>query len=133
MSVLVERLKKEHVAIVDVLNKIKEKGVGSKEGRDILRSARTALLAHLKIEDEQLYPAMKKEAETNVTLKSVLGMFARDMETISKEALSFIDKYSAGGSGLEFAKDFGRLYMNLSQRIRKEESSLYPEYDRLHR
>lgn len=133
MSMLVERLKKEHVAIVDVLNKIKELGVGSKEGRDLLRSARTALLAHLKIEDEQLYPAMKKEAEANVTLKSVLGTFARDMETISKEALSFIDKYSAGGSGLEFAKDFGRLYMNLSQRIRKEESNLYPEYDKLHR
>ena len=133
MSLLVERLKKEHVAIVDVLNQIKEKGVGSKEGRDILRSARTALLAHLKLEDDQLYPAMKKEAETNVALKSTLGAFARDMETISKEALSFIDKYAAGGSGLEFAKDFGRLYMNLSQRIRKEESNLYPEYDKLHR
>lgn len=133
MSMLVERLKKEHVAIVNVLNKIKELGVGSKEGRDVLRSARTALLAHLKIEDEQLYPPMKKEAETNGTLKSVLGVFARDMETISKEALSFIDKYAAGGSGLEFAKDFGRLYINLNQRIRKEESTLYPEYDKLHR
>lgn len=133
MSVLVERLKKEHVVIVDVLNKTKEVGVGSKEGQDKLRSARTALLAHLKTEDEQLYPALKKEAEKNDSLKRTLDLFAREMETISKEALSFVDKYSNGGSGLEFARDFGRLYMNLSQRIRKEESTLYPEYDKLHR
>lgn len=133
MSMLVERLKREHVVIVDVLNKTKEMGVGSKEGQDKLRSVRTALLAHLKTEDDQLYPALKKEAETNDTLKGTLGLFAREMETISKEALGFVDKYASGGSGLEFARDFGRLYANLGQRIRKEESTLYPEYDKLHR
>ncbi|MDD5558277.1 hemerythrin domain-containing protein [Candidatus Methylomirabilis sp.] len=133
MSMLVERLKREHVIIVDALNKTKEVGVGSKEGQDKLRSARTALLAHLKTEDEQLYPVLKKEAEKNDSLKRTLDLFAREMETISTEALSFVDKYSNGGSGLEFARDFGRLYMNLSQRVRKEENTLYSEYDKLHR
>lgn len=66
-------------------------------------------------------------------LKRTLDLFAREMETISKEALHFLDKYLSGGSGLEFARDFGRLYMNLSQRIGKEESILYPEYDKLNR
>lgn len=133
MSVLVERLKKEHALIVDVLNKVKEIGISSKEGQDKLLSVRTVLLAHLKVEDEQLYPALNKEAEKNDMLKRTLDLFAREMETISKEALHFLDKYLSGGSGLEFARDFGRLYMNLSQRIRKEEDILYPEYDKLNR
>lgn len=131
MSALVERLKREHTVIVDVLNKVKEIGINSKEGQGKLLSIKNALLAHLKVEDEQLYPTLKKEAEKNVTLRGTLDLFAREMETISKEALSFLGKYSSGGSGLEFARELGRLYMNLSQRIRKEETALYPEYDKL--
>lgn len=63
MSVLVERLKREHTVIVDVLNKVKEIGINSKEGQGKLLSIKNALLAHLKVEDEQLYPTLKKEAE----------------------------------------------------------------------
>lgn len=133
MSALVEKLKRDHVAISDILNQVKEMGIGSKEGLGKLLSVKTALLAHLKAEDEQLYPALKKEAEKNDGLKRTLDLFAREMETISKEALNFLDKYMGGGSGLEFARDFGRLCANLGQRIRKEESILYPEYDKLNR
>lgn len=133
MSVLVEKLKRDHVAISDILNQVKEMGISSKEGLGKLLSVKTALLAHLKAEDEQLYPALKKEAEKNDGLKRTLDLFAREMETISREALSFLDKYMSGGSGLEFARDFGRLCANLGQRIRKEESILYSEYDKLSR
>jgi hypothetical protein len=130
---LVERLKRDHAFIVDALNKVKERGISSKEGQDTLLSAKTALLAHLKAEDEQLYPPLKKEAEKNDTLKGTLDVFAREMETVSKDALRFFDKYSGGGSGLEFARDFGRLYAALSQRIWREENILYPHYDTLNR
>lgn len=133
MSVLVEKLKRDHVVIVDILNQVKGMGISSREGLGKLLSVRTALLAHLKAEDEQLYPALKKEAETSDPLKRTLDLFAREMDTISKEALSFLDKYISGGSGLEFARDFGRLCANLTQRVRKEESILYPEYDKLNR
>lgn len=133
MSVLVEKLKRDHVVIGDILNQVKEMGISSKEGLGKLLSVRTTLLAHLKAEDEQLYPTLKKEAEKNDGLKRTLDLFAREMETISREALSFLDKYLSGGAGLEFARDFGRLCANLGQRIRKEESILYPEYDKLSR
>ncbi|PWB78548.1 MAG: hypothetical protein C3F08_08365 [Candidatus Methylomirabilota bacterium] len=133
MSMLVERLKREHGLLVEALNKVKELGVASKEGQQKLLSAKIGLLAHLKAEDGQLYPILHQDAKTNESLRRTVDLFARDMETVSKEALGFFEKYARGGSGLEFAKDFGRLYTILSQRIGKEERSLYPEYDKLHR
>lgn len=131
MSMLIERLKREHGALVETLNKVKELGIGSKEGQHKLFSAKIGLLAHLKTEDGQLYPALNQGAKNNESLRRTVELFSRDMETVSKEALSFFEKYAHGGSGLEFAKDFGRLYTVLSQRISKEEKSLYPEYDKL--
>lgn len=130
---LVERLKREHGSLVDALNKIKELGVGSKEGQNKLFSAKIGLLAHLKAEDGQLYPTLHQAAKNNESLRRTVETFARDMEAVSKEALHFFEKYAHGGSGLEFAKDFGRLYTVLSQRIAKEEKSLYPEYDKVSR
>lgn len=131
MSMLIERLKREHGTIINALNKIKELGVGSKEGQDTLRAAKIGLLAHLKAEDGHLYPVLNREAKNNESLRRTVEMFARDMETVSKEALHFFEKYAQGGSGLEFAKDFGRLYTVLTQRISKEEKGLYPAYDSL--
>jgi hemerythrin-like domain-containing protein len=133
MSMLIDRLKREHAAMVETLNKIKEVGIGSKEGQDKLRSAKIGLLAHLKAEDAQLYPTLNQAAKNDESLRRTVEMFARDMENVSREAMNFFEKYARGGSGLEFAKDFGRLYTLLAQRISKEEKSLYPAYDSLSR
>lgn len=131
MSKLVEELKKDHAVIVDVLNKIKETGVSSKEGQNLLTSAKSGLLAHLKKEDVQLYPVLNKAAESDDSLKRSLDVFATDMQNISKAALEFFDKYSGGGSGYEFAKDFGRLLAALSKRITTEENVIYKKFDEL--
>ncbi|MEW6741078.1 MAG: hemerythrin domain-containing protein [Nitrospirota bacterium] len=131
MSKLVEELKRDHVLMVDMLNKVKELGITKKEGQDILISAKANLLAHLKKEDRDLYPVLKKAAETNSSMKQTLEIFARDMEEISKFALQFFDKYSHGGSGIEFARDFGKLFATLTGRIRKEEDILYREYEKI--
>jgi len=60
-----------------------------------------------------------------------LDNFAKDMEVISEAAFEFFEKYSTGGSGIEFAKDFGRLFALLSQRISKEENIIYKKYEEL--
>ncbi|MCZ7626145.1 MAG: hypothetical protein M5R38_10415 [Candidatus Methylomirabilis sp.] len=90
MSMLVERLKREHGLLVDTLNKVKELGVGSREGQQKLLSAKIGLLAHLKAEDGQLYPALYQEAKNNEALRRTVEAFARDMETVSKDALHFL-------------------------------------------
>ncbi|MBI5180191.1 MAG: hemerythrin domain-containing protein [Nitrospirae bacterium] len=133
MALLLNELKKEHSVIVNMLNKITELGIGSKDRQDILFSAKTGLLAHVKKEDANLYPALKKAAEKDESLRMMLDMFANDMNTISMAAFGFFDKYSQGNSGLEldFAVDLGRLLGLLELRIRKEENILYPEYEKI--
>ena len=60
MTILIEELKKEHSEIVAALNEVKKLGILSKEGQDKLMSLEASLLAHLEMEDDQLYPSLRK-------------------------------------------------------------------------
>ena len=132
MSRLVEDLKHEHILITDLFKEIKRFGISSKEGKEKLLTAKKGLLGHLKKEDDKLYPLLRKAAETNPSLETTLGLFAQEMVEVSAVVLKFFDKYAKGEtSGLEFARDFGRLSASLGSRIRKEENILYAEYDKL--
>ncbi len=131
MSKLVQELKQDHVNLVNVLNEIKQLGISSKEAQSKLMSAKEGLLAHLKKEDEQLYPVLHKAAEQDDALKRTLSTFAKEMEEISSFALDFFQKYQSGGEGFDFAKDFGKLLAGLGSRIRREENILYSAYDRI--
>jgi len=131
MSELVEALKKEHVLIKETLNRARKLGISSSEGQNILLSAKDSLLAHLEKEDKQLYSVLNEAAESDTDLKQTLEWFANDMDEISKAALDFFSKYSKGGSGIEFAEDFGKLFATLTLRISKEENIIYQKYDEL--
>jgi len=131
VSKLIDELKEEHTRITTTLNKVEKIGAFSKKGQEVLLSAKSTLLSHLKKEDEQLYPVLRESAKKDTALKKTLDMFAKDMEKISKSVLEFFDKYSEGGSGMEFAKDYGRFFAALSSRIRREEDILYAKYNEI--
>ena len=136
MSILIEELKKEHSEILAALNEVKELGILSEEGQDKLMSLEVSLLAHLEMEDDQLYPALKKEAEHSNSIKDTLELFAIDMENVSKTVREFFEKYSEGFSGMdikELSEEFDNLLAALTKRIRNEEESLYEEYEALKR
>lgn len=121
MSGLIKELKNEHAEITHILNQIKSFGIGSKEGQAALLLARKGLLAHLKKEDEKLYPVLRKEAEFDEAFRRTLDIFAKDMAEISDFAMEFFNTYSAGNMGPDFAENVGFLFAKLTQRIRKEE------------
>ena len=129
MTILIEELKEEHSEIVAALNEVKKLGILSKEGQDKLMSVQTSLLAHLEMEDDQLYPDLRKEAEHNKDLKNTLDLFEMDMENVSTIVREFFDKYSEECSGEELSEDFESLLAALSKRISNEEESLYEEYE----
>ncbi len=130
MSVLIEELKKDHSEILDALNEVKELGILSKEGQSKLMSAKECLLTHIKKEDEQLYPVLRKEADNNTQLESALDLCAIDMENVSKFVLEFFDKYSRRAfSDTELQKEFENLFTALDKRIKNEEDILYGEYE----
>ena len=129
MTKLIEELKKEHSEIVAALNEVKKLGILSKEGQDKLTSVQTSLRAHLEMEDDQLYPILRKQAEHNKDLKNTLDLFEMDMENVSTIVREFFDKYSEEFSGEELPEDFENLFAALSKRISNEEASLYEEYE----
>lgn len=131
MAKLTDELRAQHKEIANNLNKVRELGIGSKEGQQLLLSVKGNLLAHLQKEDKELYPVLRKQAEIDSSLKKTMEIFAKDMESISKAAMDFFTKYAGGGSGIEFSKDFGRLFIILGGRISKEEDILYKAYDKL--
>ena len=133
MSALIEELKREHAEIIAILNEVKELGILSREGQARLMSAKVHLLAHLKKEDEQLYPVLRKEAEHNKSLKKEVAMFAMDPEYVSRVVSEFFDKYSGGEIDEDFSVNFESLTAAISTRIRNEEDALYEEYEVINR
>ncbi len=131
MSLLIEELKKEHIKILASLNEANEIGILSREVQAKLLSAKAGLLAHLKKEDEQLYPVLRKEAENNEALKNTLDLFAMDMENVTKAAQEFFDKYYEGVLDKKFVGEFEGLFVALGARIKNEEDVLYEEYEKL--
>jgi len=129
MSILIEELKKEHSGIIATLNEVKKLGILSKEGQDKLISVQTSLIAHLEMEDDQLYPILRKQAENNKDLKNTLDLFEMDMENVSTIVQEFFDKYSEEFSGEKLQEDFEKLFASLSKRISNEEAALYEEYE----
>ncbi len=114
-----------------MLNEVKELGLLSKEGQARLMSIKEHLLAHIKKEDEKLYPVLRKEAEDNEKLKNTLDLFAMDMEEVSSAVQKFFDKYSGGEIDENFSINFESLSVALSSRIRNEEDALYEEYEEI--
>ncbi len=142
MSALIEEFKRDHAEIIAMLNEVKELGILSKEGQAKLISIKAHLLAHLKKEDEKLYPVLRKEAEDNEKLRNTLDLFALDMETVSSVVQGFFDKYSGGeidgnfprtNSAEDLSITFESFYAALTARIRNEEDALYEEYEEINR
>ena len=128
MSMLVEELKHEHETLVGLLEGLKDAEVESEETQQVIASIKTALLAHLKKEDDEFYPTLRKAAKKNKELTNILSIFAQDMDKTEQVALQFLDKYSRGGDQLDFYRDLDEFTVAIMRRINREENVLYIKY-----
>ena len=131
MSTLINTFKKEHEIIISELNEVTKLGINTKEGQTKLLNVKDTLITHLQKEDDLFYPVLRKKAKINENLKKILEEFSDEMEKISVITNNFFEKYSKGGSGFEFSREFGNLYGVLGKRIKNEESVLYKFYEDL--
>ena len=76
---MLEEFKKDHYVIVYTLDNIKKLDIRSREGQDELLSAKNSILNHMKKEDKEFYPVLRKAAKHNQRLKIVLDEFDKDM------------------------------------------------------
>jgi len=131
MSALIEEFKREHSAIVAILNEVKELGILTKEGQAKLMSIKASLLEHLWNENERIYPVLWKEAEHNKDLKELLDLFAIEMQDVSKVAEQFFNKFHEGTMDKNFPNEFEELFAVINKRIKNEEEILYDEYEKI--
>ena len=134
MPALVPQLKKEHEFLVEKIGELR-KFAGTEKAAKALRAIERGLVAHLKKEDEQLYPVLYAAAQDEPKLATRLAAFATEMEQITAAAIAFIEKYSdadgkaTGSDG--FVEELDGVTQVLAKRIAAEETVLYKDFQRL--
>ncbi|ULA62587.1 MAG: Hemerythrin domain-containing protein [Nitrospira sp.] len=131
MAELIQELKEHHTHLLSILQLAKINGVATLETRELLRSARTTLLDHLRKEDVELYPVLRTAAIKDPAIQDMLETFANDMAETSKVAIGFFKKWDQGETDHDLSKEFGLLQAKLVSRIRREEELLYPLYEQI--
>jgi hypothetical protein len=97
---LITTLKHDHEEIFRLLDESRALGITTDEGGRKLKQVRAVVVAHLKREDQKLYPEMQKHDAT----RALGHMYAREMRAISEGILGFFDALESGSGGLEFAR-----------------------------
>lgn len=128
-SPLIERLVGEHRRFVELFQELARMGIQEPNGLALLNSIKQGWIAHGDLEEAELYPSLRGAAQKDIRLQAKLKAFAQDMEKISEAGNHFFQKYESGGPANEFQTDLSRLVSLLAKRIRREETSLYPEYE----
>jgi len=131
MANVVSKLKLEHAELRNVLEQVRAHGIGTQAGRDALHAARALFVDHIRHEDESFYPGFRELSRGDAAQGSIADKFAGEMTELGGKILAFFDKYKDGGSGMEFAMEFGRMHAALNSRWHKEESFLYARYEEM--
>jgi iron-sulfur cluster repair protein YtfE (RIC family) len=134
---LIPTLKAQHQAVVKMVTTIDD-AVGRKDLTSVaqtLAQLKTALLAHLELEDTQLYPELIRAAEEKKQqeIAEMAKTFANNMKHISKALNDFLGRYD-GMQEVQlqkFNKDWPAIKDTLGSRVSAEETSLYKQYARL--
>lgn len=132
MGNLVATLRHHHAEILEIVRAITAAVAAgsSPEIRTNVDRLRTALLAHLALEDSQLYPELTKAGEESGRELSarIAKTYERNMETISVALKAFLEQYDGDFEPADFSRDWQLVSQMLSDRIASEEATLYPLY-----
>ncbi len=133
MADLIDSLEQQHKEIIEKLEEIKVQTLSSNEKMQKLYEAKNTFLRHLSLEDAKLYPVLTKASERNSSLKRTLEIFAGEMKEITDKVVCFFDNLeNLKLDKIDFAKEYGKFYALLKQRIRREENILYEEYKKVY-
>ncbi len=122
---------KEHAQILETLLRVIQLDIFSKAGQMKLQELKRVLEAHLKSEDQNFYPVLRKAAETDPGLRRQLFLFATDMDKITAEAAVFFRKEENDPMDKDILAEFGRISTIIKSRISREENILMKEFGKL--
>ncbi len=131
---LVATLHDDHQELLGLYGKIEQ---AFKERRfvevsSMLADFKSGLSAHLLTENVRLYIYLDRSLAHDPINSDLIRGFRKEMDEIAKVALGFLKKYETIGVDEDlaehFATDFATIGKVLVERIKKEESTLYPLY-----
>ncbi len=132
MHDLLRRLSTEHAELQQALAGIRPRQFRTEEGRDRLERVRNLFRSHVHTEEEQLYPPLERAARTDARLAGQLQRLTDDLRIVTSLAEDFFSKYEQGEPRLvEFATDHGALLTILRIRLKREEETVFPLFDRI--
>jgi iron-sulfur cluster repair protein YtfE (RIC family) len=132
---LVETLRAQHRLVEAVGGRLTEalKAGDLATAQVALRELRQALLAHLELEDQELYPKLIARARASDRSNEglVAQTFSDNMLRISAGLRAFLDRHAAPRDLEGLSRDWQHISGILSQRIQSEEQVLYPLFARV--
>lgn len=129
MSKLIDELLDEHKKLFALLDEIRN--ISTQSAKEKLLKSKNLFISHLNKEDIHLYSKFDEATLIGVKVPENVIQFKKEMIDISKEVISFFDKYRNNiDDKIQFARDFGTIYSMLKNRMNKEELQLYPIYNK---
>ncbi len=130
---LTAELRAAHVQIVEQLNALRGRGGVAAQVRAELLNTQELFTAHVKVEDEQLYPVLRKQAEQDSKLRAILTLLDRDTQETSAYVNGFFERCLALGptDSQELESELETVFTILMVRQWKEDNSLFSEYDKI--
>lgn len=132
MPALVETLRRQHAEIEALTRRIETALVDRDRvalTRDI-KAFQRALVAHLELEDQQLYPALvaRVEAHGSSINRNLIATYRSNMAQIGDTLKQFFDGFADPIDFDAFARNWPMVQQLLSHRIESEELTLYALY-----
>lgn len=132
MHDLLQRLSAEHSELQQALAGIRPRQFRTDEGLSRLGRVRDLLRTHIAEEQRELYPPLVQAARGDERLAGQLQRMSDDLRIVNGLAEDFFKKYEGGEPKLvEFATDHGALLTILKIRLKREEETLFPLFDRI--
>ncbi|MGC9169023.1 MAG: hemerythrin domain-containing protein, partial [Desulfurella sp.] len=128
-SKLIDDLLKEHKKLFSLLDELHN--IDKESAKEKLFESKNLFLVHLYKEDKFIYSKFDEAKSKGVNVEENVLKFKEEMEEISKDVVNFFDTYKKGITDkIQFARDFGKIYGMLKIRMIKEETQLYPVYEK---
>jgi hemerythrin-like domain-containing protein len=131
---LVPTLKQDHNDLVDLFGQIGRHAQAQQFDviPALLVSFKTRLEGHLIAENVRFYNYVENTLQGDVENSMLIRSFRREMNTIARGVVDFVKKYQLAQFDVAtrdaFVADYNAVGGLLTQRIEREENSLYPLY-----
>jgi iron-sulfur cluster repair protein YtfE (RIC family) len=131
---LIEHLQADHRRLVTTFGAIRQTFVAGDTARaaTLLDQFKSDIQEHLLTEEIKLYIYLQSALASDAVNHTLMRHMHHEMSLISQDVLNFLGKYAALGkiSSLNagFVADLDKVGAVLTERIRREETMLYPLY-----